>query len=292
MKDSIIPQIEAATFSEVRTRGGIWYDNSGDDFRVQRSLHEADFFMPHYHMHTTYEVHFAITGHTELECGTQKVELHAPYIAIHRPYIPHRLCRKFEDHPYFRYVLNFTEDFLSRAVEWVPDIEKLFPHSFFALELQREMCDRLQPYLENTFRLYAESRWETSQLAAALLLADMAAVLPDSRTMAQGGRIRYMDEVIRYIMDHISEKLICGDVAAQFFVSESKLAMDFRKSFGLTFNQFLMQLRVKMAKDMLAQGASAAETAGACGFCSSSYFIKVFRSYVGQTPAEFGRSLQ
>lgn len=270
-----------------RQRGGIWYDDSGDRLRVQRSIHEQGYSMDRHHMHTTYEVHVVISGHTILECGTLRAEMHGPYVAIHRPYMPHRTVVLYDGEPYFRFVLNFTGEFLDHAAKWVSAMETLFSHAFFAFELSPQQCVWIRPQLENAFRLYKEKRDGACRLAVAMALDEMAAVLPHSRIAATGGSIRYLDEVIRYIIAHISEKLVCADVAAQFFISESKLAKDFKRCFGLAFNQYIMQLRVKMAKDLLSRGETGAVAAKACGFCSPSYFIRVFKSYTGRTPSEF-----
>ena len=270
-----------------KMRNGIWYDDSGDGLRVQRSLHEGEFTMPRYHMHATYEVHFVVHGHTELECGTLTAEMRSPYIAVHRPYMPHRLRAKYDDAPYYRFILNFSDEFLEQAKLLVPAVESLFMYTFFALEITEEQCREILPRLEDAFRLYRSSRDGACKLAVAMALDEMAAVLPHSRIIAAGGSIRYLDEVIRYIIAHISEKLVCADVAAQFFISESKLAKDFKRCFGLAFNQYIMQLRVKMAKDLLSRGETGAVAAKACGFCSPSYFIRVFKSYTGRTPSEF-----
>jgi|GEM_PF-2877429 len=273
-------------------RGSVWYDNSGDALRIQRSVHTAvdPFTMPRFHMHNTYEVHVALSGVMRLECGTQRATLTAPYLAVHRPYMPHRTVTADPTVPYRRFILNFSEEYLSRALAWAPELRALFGCAFFAVELPESAGEAIRRRLEEAYAMFTVEREGGCKLAIALALEEIAAVLPASSVVAADGGTGELDEVIRYLTAHIDEKLRCASVASHFYISESKLSKDFKRTFGLAFNQYLMQLRVKTAKDMLTRGASGAATSRACGFTSPSYFIRVFKSYTGQTPAAYAEA--
>lgn len=268
------------------------YDDSGDGLRIQRSVNSTGRDIDLYHMHTTYEVHVAVTGSTTLECGTLQAHLQGPYVAIHRPYMPHRAFFKYEGVPYFRFILNFSEEFLRHASYWTEGLEELCSQAFFAFELSAEQMERIQPHLETAYRMFRQKRDGQCQLAVAMGLDEIVSMQPEVRVIASSGGMQYLDEVIHYMVTHISEKLSCAEVAAQFYISESKLSQDFKKSFGLPFNQYVTQLRVKMAKDMLSRGESGTKTARSCGFCSSSYFISIFKKFTGMTPGEYIDCLQ
>lgn len=276
----------------IRMRNGVLYDDSGDRLVVRYDVSPEPFSIVNHHMHTTYEVQIAVSGHTLVENGTNAVELHGPYVVVHRPYMPHRMRMLDCTKPYSRFVLNFKQEFLDRAAEWVPHIGTLFTHSFFAFELREEHIRTILPHLEDMLRLRVEERNGACELAVAIALDDIACRLGECRIVAAGAELKYLDRVIRYIIENLSQRLVCEEVACQFYVSESKLGQDFKRCFGLSFNQYIMQLRVKTAKELLASGSSGASAAKACGFCNPSYFIRVFKSFTGQTPSEYIRKIR
>ena len=277
---------------EERTRGGIWRGDSGDKLLVQRSISTQDFVMSSYHMHRTFELNFTVSGHTELQSCTHTVQLRGPFVAIHRPYIPHRMRMTDGEKPYFRFIFNLPDDYLAQVSSWIPAVSPMFEHTLFAFELTEEQKELLLSRAEEAFRFYKKKRYDIARPAIAMFLAELSDIFPNVRIMAASSDIRYLEEVLQYLIAHISERLICSEVAARFFISESKLSHDFKKCFGLAFNQYVMQLRVKMAKDLLSYGASVMDAAKACGFCSSSYFITIFKSYTGMTPGEYILGLQ
>jgi AraC-like DNA-binding protein len=61
----------------------------------------------------------------------------------------------------------------------------------------------------------------------------------------------------------------------------------FREAYGLPPHAYRTQLRVEMAKRLLARGASIAETAQETGFSDQSHFTRVFREHTGATPNQY-----
>ncbi|NEG54579.1 AraC family transcriptional regulator [Bifidobacterium platyrrhinorum] len=91
--------------------------------------------------------------------------------------------------------------------------------------------------------------------------------------------------MIGVIQQRFGEPLGLNDIAAAGGVSRSQCCILFRRYVGRTPGECLADRRLEEAKGMLAgTDASVAETARACGFSSSSYFISVFRRSFGMTP--------
>ncbi len=61
----------------------------------------------------------------------------------------------------------------------------------------------------------------------------------------------------------------------------------FREAYGLPPHAYRTQLRVEMAKTLLARGASIADTAQETGFVDQSHFTRVFREHTGATPNQY-----
>lgn len=94
--------------------------------------------------------------------------------------------------------------------------------------------------------------------------------------------------MIGLIQRRFDEPLGLDDIAAAGKVSRSQCCILFRRHVGRTPGECLTDRRLEEAKGMLSgTDASVAETARACGFSSSSYFINVFRKRLGATPREY-----
>ena len=77
-------------------------------------------------------------------------------------------------------------------------------------------------------------------------------------------------------------------LAEAVHLSCGHLSRVFRRTTGMTLEQFLIRQRVELAKRALLDPRfNVAEVAERCGFCNPAYFASVFKKYVKCTPREF-----
>ncbi|MBW3695176.1 AraC family transcriptional regulator [Vibrio sp. T187] len=69
--------------------------------------------------------------------------------------------------------------------------------------------------------------------------------------------------------------------------SKFQLIKSFKSIFGVTPHQYLILIKVKHAKTLLAQGESCIDTALACGFYDQSHFNRNFKKAFGISPSNF-----
>ncbi|MBI5801490.1 MAG: helix-turn-helix transcriptional regulator [Verrucomicrobia bacterium] len=91
-----------------------------------------------------------------------------------------------------------------------------------------------------------------------------------------------------YLRRRLDEKLLISNVARALGVGRARLFEQFKRSAGMTPNDFLIRARVEKARELMTnQRMSVTEIAYAVGFCSSQYFSTVFRRHTGLTPGEY-----
>ena len=87
-----------------------------------------------------------------------------------------------------------------------------------------------------------------------------------------------------YIDKHFSEEINLDKVAGKALVSKFHFIRVFKKYYGRTPNQYLQEVRIEMAKKILAKGKSIEEVCNAIGFKSKTSFISLFKKMTGVTP--------
>jgi AraC-like DNA-binding protein len=84
--------------------------------------------------------------------------------------------------------------------------------------------------------------------------------------------------------------LLLADIATAAGVSSSHLGALFRTQFGVSPVEYLLRVRIRAAKLLLARGKAVKTVAYETGFGSSQQLCRTFRARTGQTPGRFARS--
>jgi AraC family transcriptional regulator, melibiose operon regulatory protein len=99
-----------------------------------------------------------------------------------------------------------------------------------------------------------------------------------------------VEEMARYIDAHAHEEMDISTVARVVGLHPNYAMALFKKSLGLTVNQYLTRHRLDAAQDRLVTTENdVVDIAFACGFGSLSRFYEAFRARYGLSPAEFRR---
>jgi AraC-like DNA-binding protein len=92
-----------------------------------------------------------------------------------------------------------------------------------------------------------------------------------------------------YLEAHWHEPVRLDHLEAVSGLGRWQLLRGFRTAYGLPPYAYLMQLRLRAAKDMLLAGLGIAETAAATGFADQAHLTRAFKRVYGLTPAVMRR---
>lgn len=110
-------------------------------------------------------------------------------------------------------------------------------------------------------------------------------VLGQLRSIQHRTEIR---QSIDYIRSMYHKPLRVQDVASAVHLSENYFSYLFTKNTGKTFVQFLQEIRIEKAKELLRKKEAAWFVVGEqVGFDNPKYFAKIFKRHTQQTPAQY-----
>ncbi|HEV2502777.1 MAG TPA: helix-turn-helix domain-containing protein [Mesorhizobium sp.] len=97
--------------------------------------------------------------------------------------------------------------------------------------------------------------------------------------------------ICSFIADNFRDDISIADIAAEFAIHPKYAMSVFRRSTGMTLNEYLNLLRLSYAQAMLMrEDANVLHIAMESGFGSLSAFNKSFRRLAGMTPSSFRRA--
>jgi AraC-like DNA-binding protein len=97
--------------------------------------------------------------------------------------------------------------------------------------------------------------------------------------------------VVGFIKENLAENLTVEKLSSVACMSKPHFFRSFKREFGISPVEFIIQERIKLAKKLLIDpGVSIAEAGFRSGFQNVSYFSNIFKKNEGTTPKEFRKS--
>lgn len=98
--------------------------------------------------------------------------------------------------------------------------------------------------------------------------------------------------VVNDILDNLNEELVLQSVGDRYSIHPVHLARKFKQETGITFVQYITTQRLYLAKFLIVnKRLPLSEVSELCGFNSQSYFSKVFKKEIGQTPTQYAHTV-
>ncbi|SMO84531.1 helix-turn-helix domain-containing protein [Fodinibius sediminis] len=94
----------------------------------------------------------------------------------------------------------------------------------------------------------------------------------------------------QFIINNFDKKLNLDLLSRRQHISKFHLLRLFKRYYGLTIRQYLIETRLEKSKEFLANGMSVTETCFAVGYESPGSFSTLFKSRTGFTPSIFKNS--
>ncbi len=230
-------------------------------------------------------------------------------ICIIPPFVEHRI--ENDDETSVLICCEFSERFINEALQYenrdgLFDIAYLEP--FFLSENMVEQLFKISddklPFVDKIFsdllREYNTYRKHSYLFIKADLLKLLATIASeyDARGNHETDELfeKYRDAIDRaicYINENYNEKIYLEEACRIAMMSTSTFSYIFKQVTGKTFSEYVMNLRLRHAAELLRDTqTSLVEICEICGFSDSNYFSRVFKKSYGMPPSQFRRAMR
>lgn len=246
-----------------------------------------------FHSHAFYEILCCrSTCHAEYLVGNERYKLQKGDIIVVPPGVSHRpLLPDDMTEPFIRDVLWLSEAFVQLLSNTAPELLSSKLGATFLFRTAGTgwefICSMIRSGVKEA---------ESGQLGwQSLVIANTVSVLIQLLRASEAQPLHplvaekpdLLEQVLRYVEDHLSEKISLADIARQFYVSESTITQTFRKKMGISFYRCVTQRRLIAAKKLIALGNNLEATAQQVGFSDYSSFFRAFKQEYGIAPRQY-----
>ncbi|MDD4796796.1 MAG: AraC family transcriptional regulator [Eubacteriales bacterium] len=195
------------------------------------------------------------------------------------PGIRHRGIEIDEHAAYF---IHFVQEGGQAPAPEIPDTSRLLLSAFGQTPNELDILGHIRwMYQQFRAQLVREELLNTQLLALQQqlsLFAQTTRTGPDGNDMAA--------QVLDYINRHYADALDSTRFESRFGRSYHRLTIVFKRKYGCTIKQMVMEQRIRHAFNLLMAGQSIAEAARQTGFHDYYYFIRAFKKAKGITPSQ------
>jgi AraC-like DNA-binding protein len=143
-------------------------------------------------------------------------------------------------------------------------------------------------HLENLFGTLIQKNEDVKSLDISVLVETMCLLRKNEKPLQPLDRRL---EKVKDILDNtITDNLPLSKLADKAAISAFHLARLFKKYTGMAPHQYLLDNRLRCAREMLESGEHVSDIAIATGFYDTSHFIRHFSRYYGVSPFDFQKN--
>lgn len=247
------------------------------------------------HKHNYYEILFFVEGKVTMNIENTSYPLKSGDILIvppntlhnivnHDLSIPYRRFVLWVSRPYYRSIINFSNDLSYIFDNTKKKKEYLYPNDLIVFNAIQSKLFALIDEIHSV-RYAKDIKIGTSIYDLVIQLNRMA--YKTSETEVYKNHNRLFPNIIQYIENHIHEELTLVSIAETFYVSKFYVAHAFKDKFGISVHKYIIKKRLQMVCDALMNNENITDVFHQYGFKDYSSFYKAFKKEYGYSPKEY-----
>ncbi len=228
---------------------------------VKTNLYEINIFKflkPHFRLHTHENICIcAITkGYIEFENDGETISLFKNQLIVFNAKRPHKIISYEGAENYFIVHLHVDDVFLPKYVDDANEYEKFVSFCEDSIETKN------QKYINNFIKKYKLEK------------------TPNNTN-------KNIKDVKKILDDNVDMNISLSKIAKKVNLNESYLSRSFKKNYGLSPRNYVLNQRINKAKELLDSGLEIVDIAQELGFYDQAHFYKNFKAVYSITPKEY-----
>lgn len=247
------------------------------------------------HIHDCYEIYYSISGGKQFLIDNKFYSIEPGNLFIINQYESHKITQ-VDKAVHERIVLSIHPEYTKRLSSTETNLDACFasrPGNFcHKIAPSKEQQSRFLYYINKIADAEGYGHDIVEQAAfmeLLVLLNGLALSNHPAKAPASCVYNHQVDDILKYINQNISSPLTIGQLAAEFYLSESYICRIFKSATGTTVNKYISARRISIAKALLGDGLSVTEAFEKSGFTDYSNFFKSFTKAVGISPKKYAQ---
>lgn len=236
------------------------------------------------HLHTHLEMIYLEEGSCEALLDNQRYTIEAGDILV---VFPNQIHAYYEKMPVRGYVVILAPEILQ---EFREIFQSKMPENPILQEHRLSM--NVGQCLKNIIDKLKMDVTLGEVVAKGQLLALLGEMFLCMSFIDKPGETEAMKRILGYCMEHYAEPFTLDEMAKELYLSKYYICHMFRERLNVNCKEFVNQLRVEAACDLLKKDTSVTETAYAVGFSSVRTFNRTFSHYMNMSPRDYKKILR
>lgn len=280
--------------NELRHRRTL-YVPANTPFTIEKIMTDAPMPMRHYHYHDYYELYYLFGGERYYFIKDNSYHIKPGTFVLINKYDIHCTAAS-EGTGYGRFLINFDEEFLNDVLIAMNETKLLdcFKKDVQIIELDEKSRQYAQSLLETILTEYEAK--ETSYVKA--LLLQLLLFISRHKSLTEdivpdyiNSSHRIISEIIGYINNNYAEDITLTDLSEKHYISPYHLSRTFKKISGLSFVEYLNNVRIKEAQKLLKKtDLTIGQIGEAVGYKSNTHFTRAFKKITDISPLSYRKT--
>ena len=262
---------------------------------VERIVMKTPRSMPEYHYHNSYELYYLKRGERYYFVKNQTYLVKQGSLVLIDKYDVH-ITTPPADSGYERILINFTDEFIEGISSCIKKLDLLAPFSAQVpiIKLEPEEQQKIESILlsmvdEQEGNKYGKEDFIRSGLLQLLIFASRR-ISGKSQFKSTYNSITHktISEITSHINDHFKDNISLDYLSKNFHISPNYISRLFRETAGITFVDYLNNVRIKEAQKLLTMTElNMQQICENTGYKSYTHFARIFKSIIGVSPMKY-----
>lgn len=236
------------------------------------------------HSHVSTEIIIPLNDNGSLLCNNESINMRKSHVYIIPPNITHTE-QNFNSNKHFNYfVVTINNYSITQS-----DSDKCY----IELDMSK-IYDEACHYLQNAYNHLTTNKKQNETIALLnlscfhqLLISFFEHAKLNICAKKAKQKTMLVQEVEHYFSNNFNQDIKISEVATHYGISERLLNMKFKKDLGMSPKQYLMNMRINIAKEQLLNtDQTISQISNSCGFSSPAYFTAQLKKTTGKTPKQ------